>query len=710
MNSDHVQSYSSRLVALGILLFFQPAPTAGQTPQSTVLASMGHPSSINLSAGTPRVVPGPTGGNVLQFEGRFTGTIDLEERGIEIDQYDLITLRVKADRAAFLRVSLDHYPWSDKQARWYVLDGMRGPVGWRTIWIDLRRPEEGRFKEAARSQLTLHVSGFHKDTGRSIQGQDRTMMLGEVRAVEKAVDLDWDQRRVSHAWKPGAGLTQTYPLTVTNRLDRPVTAEVSLVPVQTRYASATLSREQVELAPHEQTTVQATVRLPAEAAEQAQPLYAERFEARARAVGIPHSTVTILRSADPIHLTATVPPPDSTLDFPLFPTPSTLPEPIARFDSSLARKWATIAPPAELIAQAKEHGISNSAASGDDRRYLKALIASAYLYDFTGEASYLKTASTLLGALPEIWATFYEKWARQDARLISSGIIVRRGEQSHFTLRLGWRLMGTQRSPYQYSYDHNARGGSMSALFYAFDMLAPDLDPGLRQRIIREFIVPAGIQCRNHYIGDGNQQATVNAVALYAGLVGRNWPLVSFAYSSEHGIPGILEWTFTDDGAHIRDGYQTYTLRPVFWLAELLRGRGKNIYDVYRDRLRKAVSHPKFHDEYFWDFVQNHHTSPAEKLPAPSGLSVHTSTSATVRLEWTDPATNEVGFKIERSRSPDSGFEPVATMTQYVPRYVGSCPSSGDTYYYRVRACNYASGTSAPSSAVAVACDRSDKK
>jgi len=266
---------------------------------------------------------------------------------------------------------------------------------------------------------------------------------------------------------------------------------------------------------------------------------------------------------------------------------------------------------------------------------------------------------------------------------------------------------GTQRSPYQYSYDHNARGGSISSLFYAFDLLAAELDPALRKRLIREFIVPAGIRCRNHYIGDGNQQATVNATALYAGLAARNWPLVSFAHSSEHAVPSILEWTFTDSGAHLGDGYQTYTLRPVFWLAKLLWGRGKNVYNVYHGRLRKAVSHSEFHDEYFWNFARAHRLSPNEKLPAPSGLSAHSPSPETVRLEWTDPATNEAGFKIERSRSPNSGFEPIATVTRYVPQYVGSCPSPGDTYYYRVRAYNYAEGSSGPSNTAAVTCNPS---
>lgn len=164
--------------------------------------------------------------------------------------------------------------------------------------------------------------------------------------------------------------------------------------------------------------------------------------------------------------------------------------------------------------------------------------------------------------------------------------------------------MGTQRSPYQYSYDANAGGGSMSAMLYAYDMIAPELDPSTRKRIVEDFIVPAGLQCRNHYIGDGNQQATVNAVVLYAGLVSENWPLVAFAHSSSHSVREVLEWTFTDEGVHLRDGYQTYTLRPLFWNFELFHGVGVDLYARYESRLRKTVDQG-FGDTYFWNWVQN---------------------------------------------------------------------------------------------------------
>lgn len=44
------------LAVLVALFLAQPVPASGQTPQSTILASMDHPSSLNLSEGSPQVV------------------------------------------------------------------------------------------------------------------------------------------------------------------------------------------------------------------------------------------------------------------------------------------------------------------------------------------------------------------------------------------------------------------------------------------------------------------------------------------------------------------------------------------------------------------------------------------------------------------------------------------------------------------------------
>ena len=41
------------LAVLMALFLAQPVPASGQTPQSTILASMDHPGSLNLSEGSP---------------------------------------------------------------------------------------------------------------------------------------------------------------------------------------------------------------------------------------------------------------------------------------------------------------------------------------------------------------------------------------------------------------------------------------------------------------------------------------------------------------------------------------------------------------------------------------------------------------------------------------------------------------------------------
>src|SRR5690606_26333642 len=125
------------------------------------------------------------------------------------------------------------------------------------------------------------------------------------------------------------------------------------------------------------------------------------------------------------------------------------------FNEAVARTLATAKTPEELISDAMIEGIYNYTESKDNAEFRKALVASAYLYDLTKEEQYLDIASKLLNALPDIWNKFYQEWEDEQAPLISSGIIVRWNDIAHFTLGLGWRLMGTQRSPYQYAFDHN---------------------------------------------------------------------------------------------------------------------------------------------------------------------------------------------------------------------------------------------------------------
>ena len=73
-------------------------------------------------------------------------------------------------------------------------------------------------------------------------------------------------------------------------------------------------------------------------------------------------------------------------------------------------------------------------------------------------------------------------------------------------------------------------------------------------------------------------------------------------------------------------------------------------------------------------------------LPAPSGLSATAASFSQINLAWTDNATTEEGFRIERSLSATSGFEQIATLAANASTYQDNSVLDNTTYYYRVRA------------------------
>lgn len=614
----------TRLAGLAVLLAVQhPAVSAGEFSATVVEA--GKPRGIGFKEGTPQIARTPVGSQSLRFDRPFEFRIDLKSQNVDPKEFDLIKLKVKADRGAFMRIAVENHPRAGDISYWYILDGMRGPFDWKTIWIDLNHPEEIKSDDDHRSPWReglskdakdlrgVRVLGRVNDLKSKKQGSERNIWIENVRFVKEAVHLDWDQTKAPYTWDKGQDLAYTYPLTISNKLDRAVTAKISFEPVETKHASATVSEEIVPLKAGQTRTVEAQVMLPAVVAARQDPLYCERFRVVAAVEEIADSQVTILRSSDPIHLTVTVPIDERKLNFPLFPRPSKLPAPVIKFDEEMAREHAA-KDPKSLIDNAMRHGLYQYGYSKDPHnvtQYRQTLISAAYLYDMTGEEQYLRTAKQLLEALPTIWNKWYAEYQKEPIRIVSSGIVARWKDRSHYTLGLGWLVMGTQRSPYHFGASGNGHGGSMGALAYAFDMIAAQLGEDERQRIIEGFFLPVGIQARNHYIGDGNQQMTADLTAMYAGIVAHNWPLVSFGYSSQHGLQGVLESSFDDDGVQLRKNYQTYTMRPILWACELLDGAGLDAYDLHRKRLAQiANADPRaknqgapFEDIEFWQFV-----------------------------------------------------------------------------------------------------------
>ena len=449
--------------------------------------------------------------------------------------------------------------------------------------MDLHHPEEikpaGGYKGMEKvdpSAQGLRLGGSVADSGRFTQPPGRRIWLGKVRFLRSAVRVDWDQTKAPYTWGEGRDLVYRYPLRVTNRLTRRVTARLALEPIRAKHASARLTREEMELAPGATETVEAVLSLPAEIAARRKPLYSERFRVTAEAVGIPDSRVTIVRGSDPILLTVTVPIPEEKLAFPLLRRRKDLPDSVTGFGRSRerARRAADVVRPEDFAAAV---GGAVGSGRGDRRgrglypwgknepaqRYLDGLTAAAFLYDFTGDRNHLSKGTDLLRAAAEEFPKLRMEWEQAEFIQISHGVI------SMNTLRLGWAT-GSMRSPYVYQ-----RHG----MFNDFDLLAAGMDEKSRRRIIRDFIVPAAVQMRNHTFGLGNQQDVVNYAILYAGLVGRNWPLVAFAYDSDNGLRNQLEWDFSDDGLAGEGHYHTPALRPILYATELLYGVGIDLYD-----------------------------------------------------------------------------------------------------------------------------------
>jgi titin len=75
-------------------------------------------------------------------------------------------------------------------------------------------------------------------------------------------------------------------------------------------------------------------------------------------------------------------------------------------------------------------------------------------------------------------------------------------------------------------------------------------------------------------------------------------------------------------------------------------------------------------------------------LPAaPSSLSATAASSSAINLKWTDNATNETGYVVQRSTDGTS-FSQVATLGAGTSSYSSTGLSAAKKYYFRVRAYN----------------------
>lgn len=632
-----------RAVLWGYAVSFFALPANADDRRVVSVDRLDSTAGLVVDDGEVQIVPeGPRKVKVARFDAPFALRMDLAPQNINPRDFDLIKLEVNTDDHAFLVVSLENYPRPGDLSHWYVLDTARLAIPWQTIWIDLNRPEEvkpaGSYKGLAESDpnsRNLRIKGHVADIRRKLQPPGRSIRLGEVRFVKKTIDLDWDQSQAPYSWEPGQDLVFRYPLAITNRTDQPVTAMIRATPVETKHATIKLSEDSVSLKPREQRLIEARITLPAAVASTAAPLYCERFNVAASVTSQPDSDVTILRSSDPIPLSVTVPIAEEKLQFPLLPRVSTIPEKVTGFNArtraqavkiaaevspddlavALGPKLQPFEPRYGFVFNAKK---DESGAAGS--RFREGLTACAFLYDTTGEKTYLEKGTQLLLAAARLFPERLEEWRNTPYAPISQGIF------AWNLLRTGWAV-GSMRWPYHYQ-----RHG----MFNDFDLLARDMDPAARRTITHDLMLPCAIQMRNHYFGLTNQQDVVNYPVLYVGLVTRNWPLVSHAYDSPHGLLNQIKYNFDDDGLAGESNYHKPTVEPILYACELLHARGIDHYD---DRLHTILHSPaaaairKPYNSPMLGFADSQRFN-SNKIAAASSSDGQHLTTGTTLLRW----------------------------------------------------------------------------
>ena len=88
---------------------------------------------------------------------------------------------------------------------------------------------------------------------------------------------------------------------------------------------------------------------------------------------------------------------------------------------------------------------------------------------------------------------------------------------------------------------------------------------------------------------------------------------------------------------------------------------------------------------------------------APSGLTATAGTNDQIDLEWTDNASDELGFKIERRLDSEERYVQIATVAADITTYTDTGLIADETYHYRVRAYNEAADSDYAVSANATA-------
>lgn len=131
------------------------------------------------------------------------------------------------------------------------------------------------------------------------------------------------------------------------------------------------------------------------------------------------------------------------------------------------------------------------------------------------------------------------------------------------------------------------------------------------------------------------------------------------------------------------------------------------IFDYNKRHIDRDGAADNFAGQMYAAYAADTYLNPwgAGAPTAPSSLSAAAPGSTQIVISWTDNASDETGFKIERSLD-DTNWTQIGTAPANATSYTDSGLAQATQYYYRVRAYNGAGDSAYTSSATATTLDR----
>lgn len=110
------------------------------------------------------------------------------------------------------------------------------------------------------------------------------------------------------------------------------------------------------------------------------------------------------------------------------------------------------------------------------------------------------------------------------------------------------------------------------------------------------------------------------------------------------------------------------------------------------DRIQAGLAIRQSHTAYTLN-------APPTAMTAPSNV-VASMVGNSVQITWQDNSSNEMGYFIERSTLPTSGFAPIGGVAPNTESYIDGSVASSTRYYYRIKASNSTTGSTSAAATV----------